>query len=631
MGSPFAPHDNHRRGRWPIPALLAVWLLFHAIPSLAVPLNLHILVDQFGYRPGDPKVAVIRDPRVGFDSADRFRPGSQGYEVRTVSDDRPVFSGTLRPWHNGEVQASSGDVGWWFDFSTLNRPGHYYVYDRERGVRSATFRIDRAVYAPLLRAATRVFFYQRSGCEKKPPFAEPCWADAPAYVGPGQDLEARDIARRRDPASARNLSGGWFDAGDTNKYVTFSIHPIHALLTAYTRAPAAFTDDFDIPESGNGIPDVLDEVRWQLAWLIKMQNPDGTSLLKVGALQHAVAAPPSSDTQPRYYVGECSSATIAAAAMFAHAAAVFGDRPELRAEARELKRRAMRGFGAFERSGKPDTDCDDLTVRAGDADYDAKTQTEMAVVAAVYLWRITGEPRFDLFVRKNFRRTRPFNDFGWSRYDAFVGDALLDYAALPSANPAVRDEILAAKLDDANVGNGVYRMDDKDLYRNYLHDEQYHWGSNHIRMGYANTNLDMPAHRLDLARADEYRHRALETLHYLHGVNPLAMVYLSNMYALGATRSANAIYSQWFAPNTRWAAALSSPCGPPPGYLVGGPNINVLSDGVPANLVPPVGQPAQKSYRDWNVHGAESSYVVTEPSMSFQANYIKLVSAFVGD
>ena len=150
-------------------------------------------------------------------------------------------------------------------------------------------------------------------------------------------------------------------------------------------------------------------------------------------------------------------------------------------------------------------------------------------------------------------------------------------------------------------------------------------------MGYANTNLDMVAHGLDKGRDAEYRARALETLHYLHGVNPLGTVYLSNMYSLGATQSVNTVYSQWFAPGTRWASAGNGACGPPPGYIVGGPNANVLSDGVPPHLKPPVGQPPQKSFRDWNTHGAESSYVVTEPSMSFQANYIKLISSFVGD
>lgn len=591
----------------------------------------HILVDQFGYRPADPKVAVIRSPHQGFDALAAFVPGRTGYELRSTTTQKVVFTGPLRPWRKGTVQASSGDSGWWFDFSAVRTPGSYYVFDRERRVRSAPFRIDHAVYVPLLRTALRVFFYQRSGCAKARPFADACWTDTPAYLGKLQDTMARDYRRPRDAESARDLSGGWFDAGDTNKYVTFSSGAVHSLLTAFLRAPDAFDDDVGIPESGNGIPDLLDEVRWQLAWLKKMQNKDGTSLLKVGVTRHVPASPPSSDREPRYYVGPCSSATIAAAAMFAHASAVMTPIPALKKEAKELRRRAVRGFDAFTEDPRRDTNCDEQKVLSGDADVDAPTQDALAVVAAIYLYSVTAEPRFNVYVKANYRRLRPFHDFGWSRYDGHFGDALLFYARLATADPDVSQSILDAKLADASASNHVYGMDDEDLYRNFLHREQYHWGSNTIRLGYASANLDMLTYALAPERAEQFRARALETLHYLHGVNPLGMAYLSNMYSLGATRSANELFHQWFAPGTRWSTAGTSECGPAPGFVTGGPNASALKDGVPSNLVPPVGQPPQKSYRDWNAHGLQASYAITEPSVSIQANYVKVLSAFVGN
>ena len=601
------------------------------IPNASLPpFDPHILVDQFGYRPADPKVAVIRTPHRGFDAADRFVPGGAGYEVRSASDHRVVLAGTLRPWRDGAVQSSSGDSGWWFDFSTVREPGRYYVLDRERRLRSAVFRIDRAVYVPLLRTALRVFFYQRSGCAKSRPFADACWTDPPAYVGKLQDREARDIRRPKDRASARDLSGGWFDAGDTNKYVTFSSGAVHSLLEAYRRAPGAFTDDIGIPESGNGIPDLLDEVLWQLNWLKKMQNRDGSSLLKVGVTRHVPASPPSSDREPRYYVGPCTSATIASAAMFAHAAYVLDQVSGLKGHVRDLRRRAARGFDAFTESPLRETDCDERKVLSGDADLDAPSQDALAVVAAIYLFATTDEPRFDVHVKANYRRMRPFHDFGWSRYDAHLGDALLFYTTLPKADPEVRRAILDAKLADAAAGeHHVYGLDDEDLYRNHLHDDQYHWGSNVIRLNYANSNLDMPATGLMPERAPAFRARALESLHYLHGVNPLGMVYMTNMYPLGATRSANEAFSQWFAPGSRWSNALTSACGPVPGYVTGGPNASAAQDGVPPHLEPPVGQPPQKSYRDWNAHGLEASYAITEPSITIQATYVKALSAFV--
>ena len=130
----------------------------------------HLLVDQFGYRPGDPKVAVIRAPQTGYDSADKFTPG-QNYQVRRADDGRAVFSGAPSVWDRGNVEASSGDRGWWFDFSSVTAPGKYFVFDTQRQVRSAIFRIDQQVYTDILKAATRMYFYQRSGFAKRQPFA----------------------------------------------------------------------------------------------------------------------------------------------------------------------------------------------------------------------------------------------------------------------------------------------------------------------------------------------------------------------------------------------------------------------------------------------------------------------------
>ena len=127
--------------------------------------NSHILVDQFGYLPADAKVAVIRNPRVGYDRTDNFTPGT-AYEVRKRSDDSVVFSGAPAPWRDGMVQPSSGDQGWWFDFSKVNEPGKYVIFDVQRNQRSATFSIGDDVYDKVLQAAMRVYYYQRSAFAK---------------------------------------------------------------------------------------------------------------------------------------------------------------------------------------------------------------------------------------------------------------------------------------------------------------------------------------------------------------------------------------------------------------------------------------------------------------------------------
>jgi hypothetical protein len=602
----------------------------------SVTLNAHLLVDQFGYRSSDPKVAVIRNPRVGFDSADTFSPGST-WQVRKADDGTVVFSGAISPWNGGTVQDSSGDNGWWFDFSALNTSGTYFVYDVDRQVRSATFSIAAQPYAKLLKAAMRMYFYQRAGNgsgggAKQPPYADPCWADTPAYVGPNQDTQAHDATDQGNTSKVHDLSGGWFDAGDTNKYVTNATVPVHQLLSAYQENPGAFTDDFNIPESGNGIPDLIDEVEYETDWIKKMQySADGSVALKVGELDYALADPPSSDTSPRFYVPACTSATISAAGMLAHAAYVYGAIPSLVSEAADLKNRAIKAWNNYQGIAQKQEHCDTGIVKAGIADWSTADQENEAVAAAVWLFAVTNDQAYNTYVKNNYKNTRPYNDIGWSRYQPQQGKALLSYTTLPQADSTLKASILADKLSDVNAGNQIYGLTaGDDLYRNYLHDAQYGWGSNQTRGNYGNTNIDVANYGIAVSSTTPFLTRALETLHYFHGVNPFGKVYLTNMSASGATSSLNELYHTWFWPGTKWADVKTSTCGPAPGYIPGGPNAHAVENGVPASVVPPAGQPPQKSYRDWNGTPADTqaSYAVTEPGIYYQSAYVELLAQF---
>jgi endoglucanase len=597
--------------------------------SAGIPFDPHILVDQFGYRPGDPKVAVIRNPQVGYDRGDQITPGPR-YDVRRAGDGSVIFSAAPKSWNGGAREASSGDIGWWFDFSVVDKPGTYFVYDAARNARSAPFRIDPFVYRDVLKAAVRMYFYQRSGFAKQQPYAEKCWTDTPAYIGPNQDIEAHDITDRNNKQKARNLSGGWFDAGDTSKYVTFAAPAVHQLLTAYQTSPAVFTDDFNIPESGNGIPDLLDEVKFELDWLGRMQFSDGSVALKVGDIVDTKGGAPSADSSPRYYVPACTSATIAAAGMFAHAAYVYGKIGALAPDAERLRARAVAAWKNYQASPAKQTACDSGEVRSAKADWNEPDQNAAALVAAVYLFALTGNQVYGDYVKAHYRETRPYHDMGWSRYNADQGEALLFYSSLPDADAALKQTLIADKLKDVKDGNQVYGFKpDDDLYRAFMHDPQYHWGSNAPRANYGNSNLDALIFGLmSPDQSSTYQTRALEILHYFHGVNPFTMVYLSNMYSYGATRSANEIYHAWFWHGSRWGNALTSECGPAPGFVPGGPNANAAKEGVPPTLTPPTGQPPQKSYRDWNAGWPESSWAVTEPAIYYQASYIRLLSYF---
>jgi hypothetical protein len=167
-----------------------------------------------------------------------------------------------------------------------------------------------------------------------------------------------------------------------------------------------------------------------------------------------------------------------------------------------------------------------------------------------------------------------------------------------------------------------------DAYRAYLNDQDYTWGSNQTKAQTGNIYLDMIRYGLDAANHPAYREAAAGYLHYLHGVNPVGIVYLTNMYAYGAKRAANEMWHAWFSDGSAWDNALTSPKGPAPGYLVGGPNPKFTGTG--QNLQPPQNQPVQKAYKDFNTRNSPTNaWEITEPGIYYQAAYIRLLSAFV--
>src|SRR5579862_308310 len=279
------------------------------------PATSHICVDQFGYLPDGAKVAVINDPQRGFNTDDKYRCGSS-LELRTRAG-ATVFTGSPKIWNGGAIDDDSGDRGWWFDFSSVKTPGEYYVFDPSTRERSPVFKIGQDVFKPVLIAATRMFFYQRLGMPITTKYAQGPWTDD---AGLPQDAHARSVLAKDDPSQERNLVGGWMDAGDTDKYPPFNADVIHPLLYAYTANPKVFTDDFGIPESGNGLPDILDEVKYELDWMVRMQFPDGSVPVKMGNIDYNATWPLSKDLRPRYYGPKDSGATIYTCAIFAHAA-----------------------------------------------------------------------------------------------------------------------------------------------------------------------------------------------------------------------------------------------------------------------------------------------------------------------
>lgn len=598
-----------------------------------------IRVDQFGYRPRATKIAVLVDPVEGFNATQELVPGKT-YEVRSWADGKLMLSASPQAWNGGAVQASSGDRGYWLDFSALTSEGSYCLVDRENGLRSYRFDVGANIYKDVLRAAERVFYFQRANVAKQKPYAcvgDKCWLAAADYVGPGQDHQARSVRERNNPATARDLSGGWWDAGDVNKYVTFAQPAVHQLLTAYSERPGVFGDDSNIPESGNGLPDLLDELKVELDWLARMQPSDlgGGVLLKVGNVDHGDLIPERSHFPRFYYPGACSASTVAAASMFAHAALVFGGVTSQRAYADELVARAKRALQHFQ-SHPLRTDCDDGSILSGDADKTELEQLQTSVVAAVYLFALTGEASYAQLIAKDFKSLRPMQEDRWSSYDPEQGEALLFYAALPNAEPNVKRAILERKLSQARSVDLYGMRPELDLYRAYMRPDSFHWAHNMVRANVGNTNLELLS-LVPPAEQRSYSERAEGLLHSFHGVNALGIVYLTNMYAYGAEKSANQIFHTWFRDgDPDYDDARRSRLGPAPGYVPGGPN-HQYCEGRPQSLCfrsPLRREPPQKAYLDFNTgwdpaQQYDSSWELTEPGIYYQAAYVMLVSKFV--
>lgn len=606
-----------------------------------------IVIDQFGYLPNATKVAVLRDPQIGYDSDESYQPSQ---EISLVdSNDDVVFTATATQWNNGNTDASSGDKVWWFDFSSVTTPGSYTVVDVEQGLKSATFSINENIYKEVLKHAFRTFLYQRAGYEKQPPYIPLEWADTASHIGPGQDIQARLYSTPNNASSERDLSGGWYDAGDYNKYTSWTANYVVSLLHAYIENPAAWGDDFNIPESENGVADLLDEVKWGLDFLKKMQDgaTDGGVLSIVG-LDHA--SPPSAATGASYYGPASTSATLATASAFALASTVYDDLPDsaMIDFANDLKVRAEQAWQWADANpaiifNNNDSANGSSGLGAGNQEDNDDGRAMKKRMSAIYLFAATSNDTYKNHIDANYQQS-PL--FAWNNYaDPFreqENNAFLYYATLPNATTEVANAMVnsyKAALDSADNLGAIDTS--ADPYRAHLPEGHYTWGSNNIKGLKASLFLNLSTYGIGDVNSDDIDTIALDYLHYLHGVNPQATVYLSNMYELGVHNSVNEFYHTWFGDGSDlWDRVGESTYGPAPGFLVGGPNPSYdwdsSCDGSSASdkcgseaPSPPKGQPTQKSYLDFNTSWPINSWSVTENSCGYQVSYLRVLSKFV--
>lgn len=538
----------------------------------------YIVVDQFGYRPDAEKIAVIRNPQVGYDAEKSFTPGAT-YALVDVSSGEQAATGAPIQWNAGATDESSGDAAWWFDFSSTTAPGTYYVLDMEKNVRSAVFKISDTVYRQVLRQAVRTFFYQRAGQDKSALFAGEGWADSASHMGPLQDANCRVYNDAENPSTERDLSGGWYDAGDYNKYTNWTTRYIIQLLRAFEENPKAFTDDYNIPESGNGIPDIVDEAKWGVDHLVRLQNPNG-SVLSIVGLAHG--SPPSTASEPSLYGTENTSSALSTAGALAYASKIFSLEPAwgLADYSADLLIRAQNAWHWADANPNVlfynnDADHGTAGLGAGQQEQDDYGRLTLKIAAAVYLLEATGDTVYRNFVDSNYEATHLMEMNFVFPFQQANQDMLLYYANLADATPAVADSIRTTyseslKNDEHNLPAFT---DNVDPYGAHL--DQYTWGSNCQKSNMGLIFMANNTYDLDVALNGDTRRAAERYIHYIHGVNPQGIVYLSNMYKFGGDKCVNEFFHGWFTDGSLlWDRVGESTYGPPPGYLTGGPNPN---------------------------------------------------------
>ncbi len=272
-----------------------------------------ILVNQIGYYPDAQKVALIRTPAAKF-------------EVIDAVTGKSVFKGvTGEP----EYWSFSGDTVRAADFSALKKPGTYRLCLGESTVCSARFLIGNDIYTDITKASVKAFYFNRSGYEITAEYGSK-WARPAGHPDTAVIVHESAASEARPAGTIISSPGGWYDAGDYNKYIVNSSITNYTLLLFYQLYPDYCRSlNINIPESDNAIADVVDELLYNLRWMLTMQDPaDGGVYHKLTDKGFGGFEMPDKAVTPRYVVQKSTQATLDFAAVMAMASRVFANDPD---------------------------------------------------------------------------------------------------------------------------------------------------------------------------------------------------------------------------------------------------------------------------------------------------------------
>ena len=267
-----------------------------------------IRLNQLGFYPNGPKIAIITEAVNG------------EFHITAPGDDKKLFTGTLE---GPQVSSLSGKQTWVADFSSFQKNGTYVVSIPSLGS-SYPFQIKADVHQELAQAALKSYYHQRMSTDQPETYAGK-WHRPLSHPDKVVYVHSSAADKRRPKDSTISSPGGWYDAGDYNKYIVNSGITTGTLLSLYEDFPDFFNSlEMNIPERDNGIPDLLDEVNWNLQWMLTMQDPaDGGVYHKCTTAQFEGFIKPENANDKRYVVQKSTQAALDFAAVMAQAARVF--------------------------------------------------------------------------------------------------------------------------------------------------------------------------------------------------------------------------------------------------------------------------------------------------------------------
>lgn len=274
----------------------------------AVPGDDVIRVNQVGYYPNQQKVAVIEDSI----AANTFSLVSEA--GKTVWEGEAVRQATS-PW--------SGKNRTIIDFSSVTTPGTYTLH---AGPYTQQVIIANNAISDVAKAGMKAFYLQRTGMDIEEQYAG-VYARPAAHPDTVVLIHPTAASKTRPAGTVISSPYGWYDAGDFNKYIVNSGFTIGMMFDAYQQAPEYYNAmELNIPESQNATPDFLDEIMYNLKWMLTMQDPaDGGVYHKLTTPSFEAFIMPIEAKQPRYVVQKGTCASLDFAATMAQAARIYKD------------------------------------------------------------------------------------------------------------------------------------------------------------------------------------------------------------------------------------------------------------------------------------------------------------------